>query len=144
MVQLVRSPAASVPVDTAPVLAVHGHFYQPAREDPFTGTMPPDPAAAPARDWNDRIAQEAYAPNAALGNFGRIGWDLGPTVARWLREHRPALHDEIMAQAAPGAIMAQAYHHAILPLASPRDRRTEIRWALRDVELRTGHRPGGL
>ena len=69
---------------------------------------------------------------------------LGPTVARWLREQRRALHDTIMAQATPGSIMAQGYHHAILPLASARDRRTEIRWAIRDVELRTGSRPTGL
>jgi alpha-amylase/alpha-mannosidase (GH57 family) len=90
------------------------------------------------------VAQEAYAPNAALGNLGRMGWDLGPTIARWLREHRPELHDTMMRQARPGTVMAQAYHHAILPLASIRDRRTEIRWALRDVELRTGLRPDGL
>ncbi len=126
------------------MLLVHGHFYQPAREDPFTGEVPRDPSASPAHDWNDRIAQEAYAPNAALGNLGRIGWDLGPTVARWLREHRPELHDAMMGQARNGSLMAQAYHHAILPLASVRDRRTEVRWALRDVELRTGSRPDGL
>ena len=106
--------------------------------------MARDPSAAPAHDWNDRIAVEAYAPNAELGNFGRIGWDLGPTVARWMREHRRELHDAIMAQADPRSVMAQGYHHAILPLASARDRRTEIRWAIRDVELRTGHRPTGL
>ena len=129
---------------TRPTLAVHGHFYQPAREDPFTGEVAHDPSAAPAHDWNDRIVLEAYAPNAELGNFGRIGWDLGPTLARWLREHRRTLHDTIMAQATPGSVMAQGYHHAILPLASARDRRTEIRWAIRDVELRTGYRPAGL
>ncbi len=106
--------------------------------------MARDPSAAPAHDWNDRIALEAYAPNAELGNFGRIGWDLGPTVARWLREHRRGLHDAIMAQATPHGVMAQGYHHTILPLASARDRRTEIRWAIRDVELRTGYRPVGL
>lgn len=133
-----------VPVEPRPTLLVHGHFYQPAREDPFTGEVPHEPSAAPAHDWNDRVAQEAYAPNAALGNLGRIGWDLGPTVARWLREHRPALHDAMMHQARHGNLLAQAYHHAILPLASVRDRRTEIRWALRDVELRTGRRPDGL
>lgn len=127
-----------------PALLVHGHFYQPAREDPFTGEVPRDPSASPAHDWNDRVAQESYAPNAALGNVGRMGWDLGPTIARWLREHRPELHDAWMHQARPGGLMAQAYHHAILPLASVRDRRTEVRWALRDVELRTGHRPDGL
>jgi hypothetical protein len=126
------------------VLAVHGHFYQPPREDPFTGEVPHDPSASPAHDWNDRISREAYAPNASLGNLGRVGWDLGPTMARWLREHRPEVHDSMMAQARPGSLMAQAYHHAILPFASMRDRRTEVRWALRDVELRTGHRPPGL
>lgn len=131
-------------VGPRPALLVHGHFYQPAREDPFTGEVPRDPSASPAHDWNDRVAQEAYAPNAALGNLGRMGWDLGPTVARWLREHRPELHDSMMGQARHGGLMAQAYHHAILPLASVRDRRTEIRWALRDVELRTGRRPDGL
>jgi hypothetical protein len=129
---------------TRPTLSIHGHFYQPAREDPFTGLVARDPSAAPAHDWNDRIAIEAYAPNAELGNFGKIGWDLGPTVARWLREHRRELHDAIMSQAAPESVMAQGYHHAILPLASARDRRTEIRWAMRDVELRTGYRPTGL
>jgi hypothetical protein len=144
-------PGVGSPVDgpdprvrPRPALLVHGHFYQPAREDPFTGLVPRDPSASPAHDWNDRVAQEAYAPNAALGNLGRIGWDLGPTIARWLREHRPELHEAMMRQARPGSVMAQAYHHAILPLASVRDRRTEIRWALRDVELRTGRRPEGL
>lgn len=131
-------------VEPRPALLVHGHFYQPAREDPFTGFVPRDPSASPAHDWNDRVVQEAYAPNAALGNLGRIGWDLGPTIARWLREHRPEIHATVMRQARPGSVMAQAYHHAILPLASVRDRRTEIRWALRDVELRTGQRPDGL
>jgi hypothetical protein len=127
-----------------PTLAIHGHFYQPAREDPFTGRLARDPSAAPAHDWNDRVTQEAYAPNAELGNFGRIGWDLGPTVARWMREHRRELHDTIMDQADRHHPMAQGYHHAILPLASARDRRTEVRWAIRDMELRTGRRPTGL
>ena len=125
-------------------IAVHGHFYQPAREDPFSGVVPRDEAAAPAHDWNERIVDEAYAPNAELGNFRRMGWDLGPTLATWLRRERPLVHDAIVAQDDGRNAMAQGYHHAILPLASARDRRTEIRWALRDVELRTGRRPTGL
>lgn len=132
------------PRDPRPALLVHGHFYQPAREDPFTGVVPLDPSAAPAHDWNERVVEEAYAPNAAVGNLARMGWDLGPTIARWLREHRPELHDSMMRQARSGSLMAQAYHHAILPLASVRDRRTEIRWAIRDVVLRTDRRPDGL
>jgi hypothetical protein len=127
-----------------PRLAVHGHFYQPARDDPFSGLTPPEAEAAPYRDWNDRIAAECYGPNAAAGNFGRIGFDLGPTLGRWLRRERPETHDAIAAQGHGHGVMAQAFHHAILPLAATRDRRTEIRWGLRDAELRFGHRPLGL
>lgn len=124
--------------------AVHGHFYQPPREDPFSGHTLSDPTAAPAMDWTSRIAAESYAPNAAEGNFGRIGWDLGPTLARWLRRERPDLHDAIVGQDDGTNGMAQGYHHAILPYASARDRRTEIRWGLRDFELRVGRRPTGI
>jgi len=127
-----------------PRLAIHGHFYQPAREDPFTGLTPPESGAVPYRDWNDRIAAECYGPNAAAGNFGRIGFDLGPTLGRWLRRERPETHDAIAAQGKGHGAMAQPFHHAILPLAGTRDRRTEIRWGLRDAELRFGHQPAGL
>ena len=127
-----------------PRLSIHGHFYQPSREDPFTGLTPPEPAAAPYRDWNDRIAAECYGPNAAAGNFGRISFDLGPTLGRWLRRERPETHDAIAAQGRGHGVMAQPFHHAILPLAATRDRRTEIAWGLRDAELRFGHRPAGL
>jgi len=61
------------PRDPRPALLVHGHFYQPAREDPFTGVVPLDPSAAPAHDWNERVVEEAYAPNAAVGNLARMG-----------------------------------------------------------------------
>ena len=127
-----------------PRLAIHGHFYQPSREDPFTGLTPAEDGAAPYRDWNERIAAECYGPNAAAGNFGRIGFDLGPTLGRWLRRERPETHDAIAAQGRGNGSMAQPFHHAILPLAATRDRRTEIRWGLRDAELRFGHRPAGL
>lgn len=125
-------------------LAVHGHFYQPERCDPFSSLVPGDPAASPAHDWNERITDECYAPNAERGNFGRIGWDVGPTLARWLRRERPDVHTAIVRQEMGRNGMAQAFHHAILPLASVRDRRTEIRWGLRDFELRFGHRSLGL
>jgi len=125
-------------------LAVHGHFYQPERRDPFSGLVLADPAASPAHDWNERITDECYAANAERGNFGRIGWDLGPTLARWLRRERPDVHAAIARQEMGRNGMAQAFHHVILPLASVRDRRTEIRWGLRDFELRFGHRPLGL
>jgi hypothetical protein len=125
-------------------LAVHGHFYQPDRRDPFSGELPKDPAAAPHRDWTTRITAECYAPNAEHGNFGRIGWDLGPALATWLRRERPAVHDAIVKQENGRNGLAIGYHHAILPLASARDRRTEIRWGIRDFQLRFGRRPSGL
>ena len=146
-----------------PLLAVHGHFYQPERRDPFSGEIAPQPAAAPYRDWNSRIDAECYKPNAERGNLARISFDLGPTLAGWLADHDPATHKGFVAAdrgaaaaADPGAAtsaavdpacgnaVAQAYNHAILPLASMADRRTEIRWGLRDFELRFGRRATGL
>ena len=131
---------------TVPALVVHGHFYQPPRLDPFTGRTPPDPTAAPARDWNARIAEDCYRPNAMLGNFGAMSWDLGPTLAGWLGS------DEGDALAYRGFVdgdrgtngLAQPFHHTILPLASPADRQTEVRWGIRDFRWRFGRRPTGM
>ena len=67
---------------TVPQLVVHGHFYQPPRLDPFSETMPIDPTAAPARDWNQRISADCYRPNALAGNLGAMSWDVGPTLAQ--------------------------------------------------------------
>ena len=67
-----------------PKLAVHGHFYQPERRDPFSGQIAPQPAAAPYPDWNARIDAECYKPNAERGNLRHISYDLGPTLATWL------------------------------------------------------------
>ena len=125
-------------------LAIHGHFYQPDRRDPFSGAMPPDASAAPAHDWTARIAAECYRPNAERGNFGRIGWDLGPALAGWLLQHQPEVHAAIVRQDDGASGMAVAYNHTILPLAPARDRRTEIRWGLRDFEQRFGRRATGL
>ena len=125
-------------------MAIHGHFYQPDRRDPFSGDVPPDPAAGPSGNWNERITADCYRPNAEVGNFGRIGWDLGPALARWLREAHPDVYASIVAQEDGNNGMALPWHHPILPLASARDRRTEIRWGLRDFELRHGHPAAGL
>jgi len=135
-----------------PKLAVHGHFYQPERRDPFSGETAPQPAAAPYRDWNARIDAECYKPNAERGNLRHISYDLGPTLASWLAAEDAATHKGFVDSDRPdgvdepdcGNAMAGAYHHAILPLASLADRRTEIRWGLRDFELRFGRRPAGM
>ena len=124
-------------------VAVHAHFYQPLRADPFSGVIPADPTATPYHDWNARIDAESYKPNAARGNLERISWDLGPTLAGWLAAEDPSTHLRFV-EAAPGRAMAQPYHHSILPLASAADRRTEIRWGIRDSELRFGFRPNGV
>ncbi len=131
-------------------LVVHGHFYQPRRADPFSGRTPPEPSAAPYPDWTSRVDAECYRPNAERGNFGRISWDLGPTLADWLAEHDAETYGRIVAQDAGASDtgsrtgMAQGYHHAILPLCSASDRRTEVRWGIRDFETRFGRRPSGM
>jgi len=127
-----------------PSLVVHGHFYQPPRLDPFTGTMPLDPTAAPAHDWNERISADCYRPNAVLGNLGAISWDVGPTLAGWLEHGDPVAYRGFVDGDAGANGMAQPFHHAILPLASAADRRTEVRWGLRDFEYRFGRRPSGM
>ena len=123
-------------------LAVHAHFYQPARLDPWTGRVPTEPSAAPFHDWNQRVDAECYRPNAERGNLGHMSWNLGATLAQWLAIEDPATYQRFVADSA--AALAQPYHHTILPLASAADRRTEIAWGIRDFELRFGRRPAGL
>ncbi len=123
-------------------LAVHAHFYQPSRIDPWTGLVPVEPSAAPFHDWNERVDAECYRPNAERGTLGRISLDLGPTLAAWLETADPATYRRFTADGV-GAI-AQAFHHPILPLASAADRRTEVAWGIRDFELRFGRRPTGM
>jgi hypothetical protein len=123
-------------------LAVHAHFYQPSRLDPWTGLVPAEPSAAPYHDWNQRVGAECYRPNAERGTLRHISWNLGPTLASWLASEDPVTHDRFVADST--AAIAQPYHHAILPLASAADRRTEIAWGIRDFELRFGRRATGI
>jgi hypothetical protein len=139
-------------------LVVHAHFYQPVRADPFSGRIAHEPSAEPYDNWNARIAAECYRPNAERGNLARISYDLGPTLATWMREADPGTYRAFLAgdqpaddvatttggEAGGGNAMAQAFHHSILPLASLADRRTEIRWGLRDFFHRFGRQAEGL
>jgi Domain of unknown function (DUF3536)/Glycosyl hydrolase family 57 len=127
-----------------PRLVVHGHFYQPSRLDPATGSVPPDPTAAPSRDWNTRIADDCYRPNAAAGNYSRMSWDLGPTLAGWMERGAPDAYAGFVDGDRGANGMAQAFHHTILPLASLAERRTEIRWGLRDFAHRFGRPATGM
>ncbi|HEX6285521.1 MAG TPA: hypothetical protein VFZ71_11635, partial [Pyrinomonadaceae bacterium] len=121
-------------------LIVHGHFYQPPRENPWTGRVEQQPSAAPYHDWNERIHAECYAPNAAVNNYARISFNFGPTLLSWLLEHHPETYQHILAadkesvvqRAGHGNAIAQAYGHAILPLCNERDRITQVVWGVAD------------
>ncbi|MBD3162208.1 MAG: DUF3536 domain-containing protein, partial [Candidatus Latescibacteria bacterium] len=140
---------------------IHGHFYQPPRENPWSGRIPRQPSAAPFHDWNERIHRECYRANAhsrildargriesIVNNYEEIHFDFGPTLLRWIAREDPELHARILdadaasvlARGGHGNAIAQAYNHMILPLATDRDRRTQILWGLRDFAHRFGRR----
>jgi alpha-amylase/alpha-mannosidase (GH57 family) len=132
-------------------LAVHGHFYQPPREDPFTGRIPRERGAEPFHDFNEKIAAECYGPNAELCNFERISFDLGPTLASWLERHEPETYAAIIAQERAhferyghGNGMAQVYNHVIMPLATAHEQRIQVAWGIADFQHRFGHTPDGM
>ena len=133
------------------LFVLHAHFYQPPRENPWTGRVPREPGAAPFHDWNERIDDECYRPNAfgrvvdearrissVVNNYAHLSFNVGPTLVQWLREHDPlTLERMVEADRASarrhggrGGAIANAWNHAILPLADPRDRLTQIRWGL--------------
>ena len=144
---------------------VHGHFYQPPRENPWTGAVERQPSAGCDHDWNARIARECYVPNGQarvvdgegritdiVDNYALISFNYGPTLLSWLEKAEPEAYARLLesdrASAARfgghGNAFAQAFHHAILPLCSPRDRATEIRWGLFDFKKRFGRDAEGL
>lgn len=147
-----------------PAIAIHAHFYQPSREDPWSGTWPSEASASPWHNWNDRIADECYGPNAAArlldaqgrtrdtrNNYAHLSFDTGPTLLQWMEVHRPVLLRALRRSDEHGAIrfgrggaIAQAYHHAILPLCDAHDRRLEIAWGLEDFQLRYGRPAEGF
>ncbi len=136
---------------SARALSIHGHFYQPPREDPISGLIPQEYGAKPYRNWNERIHAECYRPNAQLGNFEKISFNIGPTLFSWMRDYDPSSTRLIAAQDQAnmrmygvGNAMAQAYNHTILPLASRDDKVTQVEWGIADFEHQFGHRPLGM
>src|SRR5580692_4248438 len=146
-------------------VCVHGHFYQPPRENPWLEAIEPQPSAHPYRDWNERITAECYRPNTAarvvdsagtiitiVDNYERMSFDVGPTLMSWLEDHAPDVHQGLIdADRASlqrfdghGSAMAQAYNHIIMPLASPRDRVTQVRWGIADFRRRFRRAPIGM
>ncbi len=137
--------------DPRPFFCVHGHFYQPPREDPFTGVYREEREAAPYPNWNTRVTAESYHPLAEAGNFGRISFNLGGTLARWMDRHAQPTYDRIIHDVRAyyqeqGIVnsLAQPVHHTILPLARGRDKRCQIRWGIASFSARFGCRPEGL
>ena len=146
-------------------LVIHGHFYQPPREDPFLDEVETEASAAPYHDWNQRIERECYRAVVAArvaAKSGRIGhvvntlewvsFNFGPTLLEWLEREARSTYDAILAAdrasaarlAGFGNAIAQPYHHTILPLASRRDKITEVRWGMADFRRRFGRDPLGM
>jgi alpha-amylase/alpha-mannosidase (GH57 family) len=139
-------------------LVVHGHFYQPPRENPWTEEVPREASAAPFHDWNERIALESYRPNAfarvldergrvvgIVNNYEHLSFDFGPTLTSWLEDHEPDTYRRVLeADRSFGGAVAQAYFHVILPLATERDVRTQVRWGMAEFEHRFGRRAEGI
>ena len=146
-------------------VCIHGHFYQPPRENPWLETIETQDSAAPYHDWNERICAECYATNGAarivnkenqitriLNNYARMSFNFGPTLLSWMAENAPRTYRMILDGErrsrdrfqGHSSAMAQVYNHLIMPLASRRDRLTQIRWGIEDYRHRFGHLPEGM
>lgn len=139
-------------------LVVHGHFYQPPRENPWTEEVPREPSAAPFHDWNERINAECYRANAfarvvdghgrvvaLVNSYEHMSFDVGPTLMSWLERHAADTSERILeADRTSGGALAHPYYHVILPLGDERDVRTVIRWGLADFRHRFGREPEGM
>jgi len=139
-------------------LVVHGHFYQPPRENPWTEEIAAEPSAAPFHDWNERITAECYRPNGwarviderghvtdIVNNYAHLSFSIGPTLMSWLEHNASDVYERVRAaDRESGGAIAQAYNHMILPLADERDIRTQVRWGMADFEHRFGRRAAGL
>ena len=152
------TPNAGAPRDERPKVVVHGHLYQPPREDPWTNEVPNESTAAPFHDWNDRITSECYEPNTrarfgahAINNYEHISFDVGPTLTAWLETHAASAlvamidaDQQAVLHSGFGTAIAHPYVHAILPLCNDADRTTLIRWGIADFRHRFGRDPLGM
>jgi alpha-amylase/alpha-mannosidase (GH57 family) len=133
------------------MIIIHGHFYQPPREDPWLEAILPEPSAAPYRHWNERIAYECYEPNALLGNYTWISFDFGPTLLDWLRRRRPHVYGAIIEadkigreRWGHGNAIAHPYYHAILPLLDRKDKEVLVEWGIKHFERHFERYPEGM
>ncbi|MGK7915344.1 MAG: DUF3536 domain-containing protein [Prochloraceae cyanobacterium] len=146
-------------------VTVHGHFYQPPRENPYLDTIERQPSAHPFHDWNERIHYECYRPNAfarvlnedgqviaIVNNFDYLSFNIGSTLMSWLENYDIEVYQRIIEADRKscqrlnghGNAIAQVYNHIILPLANERDKYTQIRWGKEDFRSRFGRDPEGM
>lgn len=146
-------------------VCVHGHFYQPPRENPWLEAIELQDSALPYHDWNERVSDECYRPNTRsrmldgqgwiagiVNNYERMSFNFGPTLLSWMEWSEPDVYEAILEAdrrsaerfSGHGSAMAQAYNHMIMPLANERDRRTQVVWGVRDFEFRFGRAPEGM
>ncbi len=146
-------------------ICLHGHFYQPPRENPWLEKIEQQDSAHPFHDWNERITYECYEPNTAsrilaedkkiidiVNNYAGVSFNFGPTLLSWLEKNNQAAYDAIMDAdrisrtrfSGHGSAIAQAYNHMIMPLANERDKRTQVIWGIRDFEHRFKRKPEGM
>ncbi|MBD1910295.1 MULTISPECIES: DUF3536 domain-containing protein [unclassified Leptolyngbya] len=150
---------------TGVYVTVHGHFYQPPRENPYLNAIERQPSAAPYHNWNERIHHECYRPNAfarvlndhgellgVVNNFEYLSFNIGPTLMSWLEQADPEVYQQILEAdrrscerlGGHGNAIAQVYNHIIMPLANERDKYTQIRWGKADFRARFGREPEGM
>jgi alpha-amylase/alpha-mannosidase (GH57 family) len=146
-------------------VCVHGHFYQPPRENPWLEAIEIQDSAYPYHDWNERIAAECYAPNSAsritdtegritriVSNYARISFNFGPSLLTWLKDSAPEVYQAIIdadlqsisRRSGHGSALAQVHSHIIMPLANTRDKRTQVIWGIRDFVSRFNRVPEGM
>jgi alpha-amylase/alpha-mannosidase (GH57 family) len=146
-------------------LTIHGHFYQPPRENPWTDVIDDQPSAAPLANWNERVYAECYRPNAfarvldpngrvqrIVNNYEHLSFNFGPTLLSWMEKYHPFTYAKVLEAdtrsakrfGGHGNAIAQAYNHSILPLCNQRDRLTQIRWGVADFKHRFGREPESL
>ncbi len=146
-------------------ICIHGHFYQPPRENAWLEEVELQDSAYPYHDWNEKITAECYAPNTAsrivdskikileiINNYSQISFNVGPTLFYWLEKHRPEVYEAIIEAdkisqnkySGHGSAIAQVYNHMIMPLANRRDKETQVYWGIKDFEKRFGRYPEGM
>jgi alpha-amylase/alpha-mannosidase (GH57 family) len=150
---------------TEKYICIHGHFYQPPRENPWLEDIEVQDSAYPYHDWNERIASECYAPNTVSrildgegriiglpNNYAWMSFNFGPTLLTWMADKTPDIYEALLAAdresqghfSGHGSALAQAYNHMIMPLATRRDKYTQVLWGIRDFERRFGRKPEGM